>query len=140
LINIHTDPDEVDEEINVLDDVLSAVRNDGLGEDDVILLGDLNASESQFGELGRVPNLAWVVHGEPTNTRQSRSYDNIVFSSIDTTEFTGRGGVLNLQDAYKLSPAAALRVSDHYPVWFELRVTEDVHGTRTAAAPNAVNR
>jgi endonuclease/exonuclease/phosphatase family metal-dependent hydrolase len=42
LINIHTDPDEVDQELNALDDVYRAVQYDGRGEDDVILLGDLN--------------------------------------------------------------------------------------------------
>jgi endonuclease/exonuclease/phosphatase family metal-dependent hydrolase len=40
LVNIHTDPDETDQELDVLDDVFRIVQSQG--EDDVILLGDLN--------------------------------------------------------------------------------------------------
>lgn len=135
LINIHTDPDEVGQEINVLDNVFALVKNDGRGEDDIILLGDLNANERQFGELGRVQGLAWVVRDAPTNTRMNRTYDNIVFDSRATAEFTGNSGVLNLMSEYGLSEAAALQVSDHMPVWAEFRAIEA--GGQRSAASNA---
>ncbi|MEK6236356.1 MAG: endonuclease/exonuclease/phosphatase family protein, partial [Planctomycetales bacterium] len=51
LINIHTDPDETDQELDALDDVFASVQRNG--EDDVILLGDLNVDEYHLGELGR---------------------------------------------------------------------------------------
>jgi len=40
LVNIHTDPDETDVELNALDDVYLAVQRNPSGEDDVILLGE----------------------------------------------------------------------------------------------------
>ena len=68
LINIHTDPDEVQHEINVLDDVFRAVRDDGRGEDDVILLGDLNADDRHLGQLGQIPGIRCVILNMNTNT------------------------------------------------------------------------
>src|SRR5918995_5084853 len=46
LATVHTDPDEVDRELDVLDDVFFAVRDDiQRREDDVLLVGDFNAKE-----------------------------------------------------------------------------------------------
>lgn len=116
LVNIHTDPDEVDQEVNVLDDVIRLVR-DADSEDDVILLGDLNAAPQQLGDLADIPNIMWTVTGTPTNTRGTRTYDNILFSGTSTSEFTGVAGVLDLQVEYDLTQQQAIRVSDHLPVW-----------------------
>lgn len=124
LIDIHTDPDETDVELNVLDDVYVAVRRDGRGEDDVILLGDLNVDDRHLGELGKLPNMTWTIRGTPTNTRQKAQYDNMVFDQTATTEYTGRSGVFNLIDEYGLSEAQALEVSDHFPIWAEFSVYE----------------
>jgi endonuclease/exonuclease/phosphatase family metal-dependent hydrolase len=124
LINIHTDPDEVDKELNALDDVYRAVQDDGRGEDDVILLGDLNTHSGRLGELSRVPFLMCAINEPFTNTRQNKQYDNILFQSEATTEFTSRSGVLNLMREFGLSQAQALEVSDHFPIWAEFSVYE----------------
>ncbi len=125
LINMHTDPDEVAKELDVLDDTFYAIRdNDGIVEDDVILLGDLNADESHFGELGRVPNLGHVISGQATNTKRTREYDNILFDIKNTVEFTGRGGVFDFLREFNLSEDEASAVSDHFPVWAEFSVFE----------------
>ncbi len=124
LINIHTDPDEVDLEVNVLDDVLEAVRNDGRGEDDIILLGDLNANDRTFGELGEMPGILWVIQNQPTNTRLTKQYDNILFHQQATIEYTGTAGVLQLQQEFGLTREQALEVSDHLPVWAMFSIYE----------------
>ncbi|QDV18164.1 Endonuclease/Exonuclease/phosphatase family protein [Gimesia panareensis] len=124
LINIHTDPDETDQELNVLDDVYRVVANDGSQEDDVILLGDLNVDDQHLGELGRVADLMWTVSKTPTNTRQSKQYDNILFSQHRSQEFTGISGVYDFKTRFKLSEKEALTVSDHLPVWAEFQITE----------------
>ena len=124
LINIHTDPDLVKKEINVLDNVWEAVLRDGSGEDDVIMLGDFNASEAQLGELNRVPNLKWAIAGKPTNTRRTKTYDNILFDGRRTAEFAGRSGVLDLMQEFGMTRQKALRVSDHFPVWAEFQPIE----------------
>ena len=128
LINIHTDPDEVETELNALDDVFLAVQRDASGEDDVILLGDLNADEYHLGELGILPGIFCAISGAPTNTRGTRTYDNLVFDRRATVEYTGRAGVLNLQQDYGLTLDEALEISDHLPVWAVFRKQEDLAG------------
>jgi endonuclease/exonuclease/phosphatase family metal-dependent hydrolase len=136
LINIHTDPDETDQELDVLDDVFRAVREDGRGEDDVILLGDLNVDDAHLGQLGRVRDLYWTVSGTPTNTRGTKQYDNILFSARATTEHTGRSGVFDLPQQFRLSQEQALEVSDHLPVWAEFSVYEGGDASRVAGRPD----
>ncbi|HZL91350.1 MAG TPA: endonuclease/exonuclease/phosphatase family protein [Pirellulaceae bacterium] len=129
LINIHVDPDETDRELDVLDNVFLNVRDlpyaDGSQEDDVILLGDLNVNDRHLRQLGRVKGIAWVVTGDQyTNTRRSAQYDNILFDTRATTEFTGRFGVFDFCRQYGLTDQQALLISDHFPVWAEFSVFE----------------
>lgn len=134
LINMHTDPDEAEEEVNVLDDVFLSARSDGRYEEDVILLGDLNVDSTRLGQLGGVPGITCTIHGEPTNTARSRSYDNIVFDPAATSEYTGRAGVFDVQRAFGLTDEQARDVSDHLPVWAEFSVYER-RATSLAARP-----
>ena len=134
LVNIHTDPDEVPEEMAALDDVFVAVQAAG-ADDDVILLGDLNADERHLGELGELPITA-AITGVPTNTRKTKSYDNIIFDGRATTEYTGQFGVLDLMTEFALTKDEALVVSDHMPVWAVFSAVEGGAGvTSTAARP-----
>jgi deoxyribonuclease-1-like protein len=124
LIDIHTEPDEAESEINALAQVYRAVRNDGHGEDDVILMGDLNADEKKFGALKQLPNIAWVISGVPTNTRGTKTYDNIIFDRAATVEYTGRAGVFDIVREFNLTLQQALEVSDHFPIWAEFSAYE----------------
>jgi endonuclease/exonuclease/phosphatase family metal-dependent hydrolase len=133
LVNIHVDPHETGKELNVLDDVYRAVRDDGRGEDDVILLGDLNVDDRKLGELGQVSGATWVISGTPTNTSQTKQFDNIVFQINATREFTGRSGVFDFMRQYNLTAAEALEVSDHLPIWAEFSVYEGGQPGRVAA-------
>jgi endonuclease/exonuclease/phosphatase family metal-dependent hydrolase len=123
LINIHTDPDEVDTEVDALADVYQAVRQ-ASPEDDVILLGDLNADAAHLGRLAQVPGIAWIINGQPTNTRGTASYDNILFAPQATAEYAGYAGVLDVAADYRLTPEQALAVSDHLPVWAAFQPAE----------------
>ena len=138
LVAIHTDPDEVRSEVDALADVFRLMQSATSDEDDVILLGDLNASESQMGTLGRLPGISWVVSGAMTNTRKNKAYDNIIFARPQTSEYTGRWGVFDLTEVYGLSQEQALTVSDHFPVWAEFSVWEtppNQRFTQTATPP-----
>lgn len=140
LVNVHTDPDEVPAELDALADVMRAVRNDGRAEDDVILLGDLNADEFHFGELANLPNVAWAISGMPTNTRGNHAYDNLLFNRVATTEFTGLSGVVDIKTDYQLSLEQALEVSDHLPIWAEFTVFEGGASGRIATQGVPVRR
>jgi endonuclease/exonuclease/phosphatase family metal-dependent hydrolase len=135
LVNIHTDPDEVKDELPIMHTVLKGIREFeylSAAEDDVLLMGDLNASPSQFGTLGKVPGIRWTVNDEPTNTRRTQIYDNMLFDRDLTNEFTGRAGVLDLCQMFGINTEEALRISDHLPIWAEFTSYEQ--------APNAAGR
>ena len=77
MVDTHTDPDEVPQEVDALADVFGVMRHARPDEDDVILLGDLNAAPNQFGKIARIPNIGWAVSGTTTNTRRNKTYDKI---------------------------------------------------------------
>jgi hypothetical protein len=113
----------------VLDDVFLAVRSDPRGEDDIILLGDFNASYQQMGELSHMPNVFFAistVQGKllATNVLGKSQYDNIIFDRVATQEYLGRSGVFDFLREYNLSQAQAKQVSDHLPVWAEFSIYE----------------
>jgi exonuclease III len=125
LVNTHTDPDEVPQEVAALAEVFQVMRSALPDEDDVILLGDLNANEFELGPIAQIPGIRWTVRGGVmTNTRQNKAYDNIIFHGPSTNEFTGRWGVLDIESSFQLSRDEALQVSDHLPVWAEFEVWE----------------
>jgi endonuclease/exonuclease/phosphatase family metal-dependent hydrolase len=124
LVNTHTDPDEVPQEIATLADVFLVMQQARPDEDDVILLGDLNASDNEFGRLAEIPGITWVVHGTTTNTRRTEMYDNLLFDRNRTAEFTGRWGVFDLESVFRLTRDQALQISDHLPVWAEFQAYE----------------
>jgi len=135
LVDIHTDPDETSQELDALADVFRAVRDDGRGEDDVILLGDLNVDDHHLGRLGQISQIRWAVSGVATNTRGSKLYDNIIFSEAATTEYTGRWSVFDMIREFNLTVDEALKVSDHMPVWAEFNLYEGGQRGRIATRP-----
>ena len=146
LINAHTSPSEVDlatiaNEMNVLDDVFVRVRQydyETTGEEDCIMLGDLNVDTAGLRELGQVPNLTSIAGDILSNTRRSETYDHILLDRTLTREFTGRFGVLDFQRDLGLSEELALRVSDHLPVWAEFSAYEMPRFEPVAAQSQAV--
>lgn len=124
LINVHTDPDVVNDEVQALAEVYRVVRRAGGDEDDVIMLGDFNADDQHLGRLGQIPGIAPTIRGVYSNTRQNRLYDNIIIHQPSTTEYYGRSGVFDVMKQFNLSLAQAEQVSDHMPVWAEFSVYE----------------
>ena len=132
LVDIHTDPDEVPAEIDALADVFTSMRTSHPDEDDVILLGDLNAGPPQFGRFTRMPGATWAVSGTTTNTRRTKTYDNLIFDRSATAEYLGRWGVLDLQSSFGIPLEQALEVSDHNPVWGAFYPCEAPHAASAA--------
>ncbi len=132
LVNIHTDPDETDAELDALAQVYQVVRRTAGGEDDIIILGDLNVDDKHLGQLGRLDGVRPIVRGQYTNTRQSAQYDNIVLHQPSTAEFSGRWGVYNLERLHGLTREQALQVSDHLPIWAEFSAYESATPGRVA--------
>lgn len=145
LINVHTDPDEVfgdsaDNELNVLDDVYVRVRQweyNQTGQEDFLMLGDLNVPVGDLAELGRIPNVVSLIGDQPTTTKSGKTYDHILLDRVVTQEMTGRFGVLDIQPYIGDPAIAPAQVSDHLPVWAEFGVYEaprETYGNRTIPA------
>ncbi len=141
LVNVHTDPDEVAQELNVLDDVFRSIRAYEYPEDDIILLGDLNVNYKQLGELGQIPGIITLMGTSNTNTRGDKQYDHILIDTNLTTEFIrGRSGVYSYEQSLGLSVQQALAISDHRPCWAEFMPVEQPHSPAIANGPSPANR
>jgi hypothetical protein len=137
LISVRTDPRRAAEELDLLDDVYRAVRDDGRNEDDIIMLGLFEADETRLGQLGEVPDLTAAIYGMPTTVRGTRRAANILFNRRATTEFSGRAEVLDLMRDADLTLEQAAEISEHLPIWAEFSSYEGGRPgvTSTAARP-----
>jgi deoxyribonuclease-1-like protein len=124
LISMHTDPGEISHELDVLADVYRSVRQYEYPEDDVILLGDLNAPPKGLKSLGQIPDLIPLIQNTFTNTRGNKTLDNFLVDRVQTREFTGRAGAINMEKMFGLQLKDAERISDHLPIWAEFTLTE----------------
>ena len=141
LLNVHTAPDQALQELRALESVVAATRQLLPMEDDIIVLGDFNASTSQIAGVRWFPAQAAAISNElMTNTRQSKNYDNLVFDSRATVEYTARSGVFVYQQLYQLSLEQALEVSDHCPVWGEFSIFENRGATLAGGAAGIGSR
>jgi endonuclease/exonuclease/phosphatase family metal-dependent hydrolase len=146
LVNVHTDPDEARAEVDAMAEVYRVVRQasagTGVGEDDVILLGDFNVpgrfplAMRDLGLLGQVSGIQAAIAAEPTNTRRDKLYDNLIFHAPSTVEFTGRAGVESVMRRYNLTSEQELAISDHLPVWAEFTLFENGMSGRLATQPD----
>lgn len=136
LINVHTDPDVVREELPALAEVYRVVRRAGGNEDDVIMLGDFNADEAHFGRLGQIPGIVPLIRGVFTNTRQNKLLDNIIIHQASTAEYAGESNVFDVMRKFNLTLAQAETVSDHFPVYAKFSAYERDSTGRIASRRN----
>ncbi len=137
LVNIHTDPDDINTELDVLATVLTNVRAFEYQQaqiDDVMLLGDLNAAPGKLRGLERIQGTVSVIN-IPTNTRRDKIYDNILLDRGLTSEFTGRAGTIDLQTAFGIDEKQALQISDHMPIWAEFYMQRSNVAALSASQP-----
>jgi hypothetical protein len=144
LINVHTQPEPasaLDAELSALAECYREVRRTGRGEDDVIMIGDFNASDKKIQNhhrLGKLPYVLPMIRNVYSNVRQTELYDNLLAHQPSTTEYLGRSGIYNFAQAFNIAPADAEQVSDHFPVWAEFSAYElDYSGRIASRGTNA---
>jgi len=135
IVNFKIDQGTALQERSYLVNLLSAVRNDGRNEDDVILAGDLQGAPGAIGELDRVPDLVFAVRDVPTNVSGTAAWDNLAFQKDATGEFSGDSGVFDFLRKYNLSMDQAMEVSDHLPVYADFLIFEGGQPGRVATRP-----
>ncbi len=126
MITIHADPDEAEKEISALPDVIMDAQNNFAGEDDFIVLGDLNADCSYFDEEDttnplRSNQYTWIIDNtQDTNVASSEcTYDRIIITDGAINDYTGRSGIYRYDTELGLTTEETEDVSDHFPVWIE---------------------
>ena len=124
LINAHVEHATTATELDALADAYRAVRGDGRGEDDVLIVGNLNVDDRHLGPLGSLPSIATVLTATPTTARGTKMCDNMLYNRQATVEFTGRAGVLDVLSELNLTMAQTLELSDHLPIWAEFSAYE----------------
>ncbi len=133
VVGIHTAPDHAVEEL----DALTAVHDDAvtrLGDEDVILMGDFNAScnyvrASHFDgiSLRTDPRFTWHIldSADTTTSKTVCAYDRFVTTSAMTSRVTQEGAsVFYFDQAFDLDMREAKLISDHYPVEMRIRLTD----------------
>ena len=129
LITIHTDPDEAEEEIHALADVLSQVKGQYKDEDDFIILGDLNADCSYYQENQPNPiqGTEWLIPNSADTTvkKTDCAYDRIIITEQAKDCLCGIAQVYRFDTQHNLSYDEAVKVSDHYPVYAVFHLDKD---------------
>lgn len=123
LVNVRVDSPEQVGQLRLLADVYRTVRDDGRGEDDIIMLGHLcdQSASLSLRELALTPAI-----GSKTVTTidGTQSLDNILFEQRATVEFVGRHGVVPLLRIYPMDFGQACRMCESLPIWAEFSVYE----------------
>lgn len=140
LANIQLDDHRPDLELAYIGDLFRAIRQDGRGEDDVIITGNFNAGDRGLSAMRERAGLTWVVYDTATSTDKESQYDNLVFAQNATVEFTGQGGVFDFLSAYNLPLADANAISQHMPVWAEFSTVEGDQQVTPMPRRNVPNR
>lgn len=124
LVNLDLDERRMPEEIESLGALFRTVRKDTRDEDDVILLGNFQCDTQTLQILKESVGLVCAIENQPTNTQRIRQLDNILYSPIATTEYTGERGVFDFLQQFNLTLDEALQISDHLPVWVDFSIFE----------------
>ncbi len=124
LVNVQVDPAYADNELPRLVEVYRAARNDGLGEDDVILAGNFAAVARKLDAVFEPVRLTACIAGPAADAGGHSTPSNLILARRTTDEFTGRAGVFDLVRAYELNPLTLQSVSAHLPVWAEFTARE----------------
>jgi endonuclease/exonuclease/phosphatase family metal-dependent hydrolase len=123
LVNVHLDSDLTDKELRVLPELVRSIQVDGRKEDDIMIIGDLGASDSRM-QFVRSAGMIFALEGVPTTSHGNAMLDNIIMPIKATDEYNGRSGIFDFLRQYNLSIEQAHQVSDHVPVWAEFTAYE----------------
>jgi len=135
LANVQFDSSRPDREIIYLGELFRAIRDDGRGEDDILIAGDFNAGDRGLSKLLDKTGLRCAIIGKATNTQNTAQLDNVMFNERATVEFTGNQGVFDFMRQFNLSIDQAMSVSERLPVWAEFSVLEGHSPGRAIEVP-----
>ena len=124
VVNVRIDLARAKQEVATLPYLLSAVRADGKGEDDVVMAGLFQADDDYLLPTLAGPDVRSAVRSVPTDIFGKHQTSNILVDANLTSEFIGSGGAFDFMRAYELSSAEAETLTSHLPVFAEFTAVE----------------
>jgi hypothetical protein len=124
LVNVRVDLARAPREVGLLPEMLQAIRKDGRGEDDVVLLGLFQADDAYLVPTIRGDKVQAAVQSRPTDIFGRYQTSNVLVDTVSNSEYLGRGGVFDYLRAYHLNLPEAETVTSHLPVYAEFTATE----------------
>lgn len=129
LVGIHTKPKKAKQEINSLAKVVADIQNDGISDDDIIVLGDLNADGDYFNENDETNALKsskffWLISNDiDTMVASNNTYDRIIILYPTINEYVNSSAsVFDFGEEFEISDNKLLqKISDHFPVFAEFK-------------------
>ena len=124
LVNVRIDLAKAPAEVALLPRVFASVRDDGRGEDDVILAGLFQADDAYLLSTLTAASMRGAVRGAPTDIFGRHQTSNLLIDIGPTNEFIGRGGALDFLRVYNLAISEAEATSSQLPVFAEFSCLE----------------
>lgn len=124
IVNYRVDSSQPFREVSLVAKLMDSVAKDGRNEDDLLLAGMLHADDRQLLRYLGGDNSDAAVRSTPTDIFGRYQLSNIISPKKATTEYLGRGGVVDFPRAFDLDEATAEELSPHLPVYAEYTPTE----------------
>ncbi len=124
MVNVRIDLSRAPREVALMGQLFKSVRDDGRGEDDVLVAGLFQADDAYLLPVIAGPNVRAAVTSTPTDIFGRHQTSNLLFDRALTAEAIGRGGIYDFLRVYNLSVAQAQAVSSYVPVYAEFSPLE----------------
>ena len=124
LVNVRIDLARAPSEVALLPEIVKAIRNDGRGEDDLVLAGLFQADDAYLVPTVDGENMQAAVRSRPTDIFGRYQTSNLLIEAATTSEYIGRGGVYDYLQTFNLNLTEAETVTSQLPVYGEFIGTE----------------
>ncbi len=124
LVNVRVELPKAAAEVQLLPSMLTAVRRDGRGEDDVIMLGLFQADDSYLRSVLSASGHESVLRSGMTDVAGRHQTANVIIHYANSTEYVGRAGAFDFLRVFNLSLAEAEAASTQLPVFAEFSPVE----------------
>lgn len=124
LVNVRINLARAPTEVALLPGIFTSVRNDGRGEDDVVMAGLFQADDAYLVPRVMGTDVTAAVRSTTTDIFNRHQTCNLLIDRNRTAEFIGRGGPVDFLRLFNLNLSEAETVSSHLPVFAEFTVNE----------------
>lgn len=124
LVNVRIDLARAPTEVALLPGMLSAIRADGRGEDDVVMAGLFQADDAYLLPTMGGETFKSAVRSLPTDIFGQYQTSNVLIDTATTSEYLGRSGIFDYLRVYKMTLSEAETVTSHLPVYADFTATE----------------